>query len=87
MLRHGGALEPVGAALIDVMAIPNPRVAPQPLFAIICFARRSWSGKPGKGRASRRYPPARGGAHVRNAKRMIAAIERCLPGFTAREWG
>jgi hypothetical protein len=33
-LRGGGVREPVGDALLDVMAIPNPRVASQPLFAI-----------------------------------------------------
>jgi hypothetical protein len=34
MLRGGGVMEPAGDALIDFMAIPNPRVASQLLFAI-----------------------------------------------------
>jgi formylglycine-generating enzyme required for sulfatase activity len=33
-VRGGGAIEPIGDALLDVMAIPNPRAATQPLFAI-----------------------------------------------------
>jgi formylglycine-generating enzyme required for sulfatase activity len=34
VLRGGGVGDPVGDALLDVMAIPNTRVASQPLFAI-----------------------------------------------------
>ncbi|HEX8108308.1 MAG TPA: SUMF1/EgtB/PvdO family nonheme iron enzyme, partial [Kofleriaceae bacterium] len=34
VLRGGGVAEQMGDALLDFMAIPNPRVASQPLFAI-----------------------------------------------------
>jgi hypothetical protein len=34
VIRGGGIAEPVGDAILDVMAIPNTRVASQPLFTI-----------------------------------------------------
>jgi formylglycine-generating enzyme required for sulfatase activity len=34
VLRGGGVAEQIGGALLDFMAIPNPRAASQPLFAI-----------------------------------------------------